>query len=61
MQIKTNQYRAIDLDLIQDQAFQAAVTHMRLKREGKAKREALRLRKEQNRQQASILAVEISH
>lgn len=57
MQIKINQYRILDLEQIQDQAFKAAVTHMRLKREGKAKREALRLRKEQNRQSIAVLVL----
>lgn len=59
MQIKLNQtnQKNIDLEQIQDQVFRAAVQHRKECLEGKAKREALRLRKEQNRLNASILAV----
>lgn len=59
MQIKINQndHRNIDLEQIQDQVFRAAVQHRKECLEGKAKREALRLRKEQNRLNASVCAV----
>jgi len=58
MKINTNKYdyRAIDLEQIQDSVFTAKVSHLRVIREGKEKRLQLRLRK-QNNQTAVILTV----
>lgn len=59
MKINTNKYdyRAIDLEQIQDDVFRAKISHIRVIREGKEKRLLQRLRKEQSQQSASVLVV----
>lgn len=58
MKINTSKYdyRTVDLEQIQDDVFKAKISHLRVIREGKEKRLALRLRKENN-QTAVILTV----